>query len=55
MHNDMAQLLVVVMQLLGLLHMHGTYFYVPKSKGLLEVLESFLLIWGFSDQESWKN
>lgn len=53
--NDMTQLSVVVMQLVGVLHMHGTYFYVPKSKGLLEILGRFMLVWGFFGQESWKN
>lgn len=26
--------------------MHGRYFYVPKCKGLLEILGRFMLVWG---------
>lgn len=46
MHKDLVQLSVAAMQLVGLLHMHKRYCYMPKSKGLLEILGRFMLVQG---------
>lgn len=46
MHNDLVQLSVAGMQLVGLLCMHRRYCYMPKSKGLLEILGRFMLVQG---------